>query len=650
MFHQEFSEFTHTEMHNAIINTERQKNDYINLVIDKVRKDISCYDAEEQKLRNLNRLFQRILSPGDINKDFYILSRTKEFRKMGKYLLYISKKIDDKQVSFDNLIKNVTDDADFIREEVLAYMSDPVLKPSVEFNEQTWNEQSQEEEEIIPVKDNFNDKDITQEITLYEEDDRSSPAKIYMHLIQSDEHDGEKAFELPEPDQLITEQVGSASGQAAEAIEEDDAVFELPDGSSTGIEQEAIAQNFDDTASDAEEDIPSEEVLTIPEASGISDTESSFKIKKKFSFGFEEDGDLILGERVDAKEDENISKAETEQADEKADEEKEKERIALSDEFSSEIDEYIKKTENEPLEAEEEDHIANTEFLEYEQEVRICNTYLAEEMTNFLEGKLNDRAIRQRTVESIIDAARLLEERSKHMSFELISNIYQAISLSFEKIVDGKYDISESTVSLLKQGLELIESLIRGEDYFVYKSAVKSIENIRKNLTEEKKKKEEYSTRLRAKEEIQRELSSKYPLKEQRHLVNNILSNIRNIESIFKSTDYTDGEFHTYEALKILSGSLNNFRSIVGFSKELDLPVLAQISEAGYNFVKYLCNYRKDPATPENKEIFDYLIYTQKSLLLGRHVEDTEVFISYLNDPIKIFSKNKDHQTNSQTR
>ncbi len=636
------------------MNTERQKSDYINLVISKVRKDISCYDAEEQKLRNLNLLFRRIQSPGDINKDFYILSRTKEFRKMGKYLLYISKKIDDKQVSFDNLIKNVTDDAEFIRKEVIAYMSDPVLKQPVEFNEQSWKGQLQEDE-IIPVKDLSNDEEITPEIKLYDEGDRSSPANIYMHLIQSDEHKGEKAFELPGTDQLNTEQGGLTSDHTTEALEEDDAVFELPDESSIGIEQETIAQSSEDMASTAEEDLLSEETLTIPEANNQSDTEGSFKITKKFSFGFdEEEGDLILGERVEANEEEAISKAQAnvvdKQADEQADDKKEKERIALSDEFSSEIDEYIKKTENEPLEAEEEDQIANAEFLDYEREVRICNTYLAEEMKNFLEGKLTDKAIRQRTVESIIDAARLLEERSKHMSFELISNIYQAISLSFEKIIDGKYDISESTVSLLKQGLELIESLIRGEDYFVYKSAVKSIENIRKNLTDEKKKKEEYSSRVRAKEEIQRELNSKYPLKEQRHLVNSILSNIRNIESIFKSTDYADGEFHTYEALKILSGSLNNFKSIVVFSRELDLPVLAQISEAGYNFVKYLCNYRKDPATTENKEIFDYLIYSQKSLLLGRHVDDTEVFISYLNDPIKIFSKKKDHQTNSQTR
>jgi hypothetical protein len=94
---------------------------------------------------------------------------------------------------------------------------------------------------------------------------------------------------------------------------------------------------------------------------------------------------------------------------------------------------------------------------------------------------------------------------------------------------------------------------------------------------------------------------------------------------------------------------VNNFKNIVPLSKELELPVLAQLSEAGYNFVKYLCNYRKDPAIPENKEILDYLVYSLKSLLLGREIDDTELFISYLNDPVRIFSKQKDHLKNHKT-
>lgn len=640
MFHREFKEFILIDVYNALMINERQKNDYINLVIGKVRKDISAYETEEQSLNKMNLLFHKIMMPGDRNKDFYILSHTKEFRRMGKYLLYISKKIDDNQISFDNLIKNVTADAEFIRNEIISYMSDPALKKPVEFVEEQDNEYRQDEQSILVNRQKkvARDEDETvPEVTLHDDDDESSPANIYMRLIQSDEHSGEKAFELPGLSEESHEHQNIITGPGETVVEEDETVFELPQESASSVEEKSQAIEIDE-----------EEKELINETTSPADSvesEGSFSVKRKLTFGFdEEEGDLILGERISENEEKNKQETSVETKEEVA--EQTKEIIALSDEFSEEIDEYIKHTENEPLEAEEEDQIANAEFLEYEREVRICNSYLDEELTKFSEGKLGDGEVRQRSVMAIIEAAQLLEERSKHMSFELISNIYQSISLSFEKIIDGKYDISESTVSLLRQGLELIESLIRGEDYFVYKAALKSLENIRKNLTDEKRKKEEYSTRLRAKDEIQRELNAKYPHKEQRQVVNNVLSNIRNIESIFRSTDYADGEYHTYEALKILSGSLNNFKNIVGFSKELNLPVLAQLSEAGYNFIKYLCNYRKDPATTENKEIFEYLIYSQKSLLLGRHVDDTEVFISYLNDPIKIFSKKTDHQTN----
>ena len=125
--------------------SERQKSDYINLVIGKVRRDISAYETEEQKLCNINLLFRKIMTPGDRNKDFYILSHTKEFRKMGKYLLYISKKIDDNQISFENLIRNVTSDAEFIRKEVISYMSNPALKQPVEFAEEEDYEHRQTE-------------------------------------------------------------------------------------------------------------------------------------------------------------------------------------------------------------------------------------------------------------------------------------------------------------------------------------------------------------------------------------------------------------------------------------------------------------------------------------------------------------------------
>ena len=66
---------------------------------------------------------------------------------------------------------------------------------------------------------------------------------------------------------------------------------------------------------------------------------------------------------------------------------------------------------------------------------------------------------------------------------------------------------------------------------------------------------------------------------------------------------------------------------------------LMQMSESGYIFVKFLQNYRINPVTIETKEIFGYIIYNLKALVIGKPVDDIDLFISYLNDPVKIFSK-----------
>ena len=69
---------------------------------------------------------------------------------------------------------------------------------------------------------------------------------------------------------------------------------------------------------------------------------------------------------------------------------------------------------------------------------------------------------------------------------------------------------------------------------------------------------------------------------------------------------------------------------------------MAQLSEASYIFIKYIQNYRIDPFGSDVKEILNYIIVNFKLLFLGKTSEDIEVFISYLNNPDKIFTeKNK---------
>ena len=311
---------------------------------------------------------------------------------------------------------------------------------------------------------------------------------------------------------------------------------------------------------------------------------------------------------------------------------------AVDEEDSQELSEKRLLKDIEELEPEP----ANTLFIEYESEVRDRNRYLDREFENMIKllaEKSKDEEERTKIILSIIETSKHLEELSRKMSLEVISNIYQTITLSFEKISEAKYDITESTLNLFKKGLTLVLSLINGDNYFGYKDILKSIENIRNTLIEERQKRETYLKRLQEKLEVEKNLDKRFPDETAKNKISLLKKYIKDTENNFKSLDDITGEYQIYEALRSLSGSLNNFKDIVKVSKELKMMKMVQLSEAGYIFVKFLQNYRINPVTEETKEIFGYMIHNLKLLTMGRDTEDIDIFISYLNDPVKIFAK-----------
>jgi hypothetical protein len=187
--------------------------------------------------------------------------------------------------------------------------------------------------------------------------------------------------------------------------------------------------------------------------------------------------------------------------------------------------------------------------------------------------------------------------------------------------------------------------LIKGDDYYGYKDILKSIENIRNTLLEEKQKRETYLRRLKEKMDLENKLDEKFPSENQRGRLLILKKMIIDTEANFKSLEKITGEYQIYEALRSLSASLNNFKNIVVLAKELRMNQLVKLSEAGYIFIKFLQNYRINPVTIEILEIFGYIVFNLKSLIVGKPVEDIELFISYLNDPVKIFSKTDKKKT-----
>jgi hypothetical protein len=302
-------------------------------------------------------------------------------------------------------------------------------------------------------------------------------------------------------------------------------------------------------------------------------------------------------------------------------------------------EEKIKEQKEETIEE------ANEEFIEYENYVLRTNgelKYDFERMMEFAKRLNKNYEERNIIIKEVIDKTSFLENCSRELSLEVITNIYETFKLSFEKISDGKYDLSEETLTIFIESLQLIESLLKGDDYLTYDSLIKSLDKLRKSLQREKKQKAQAEQKQNEEKSTENLLSNLYPDEHKLFIANNIRKKISDIEKIFNSLNDIESNYVQIEALTILNSNLSNFKELVGYANTIQLASLAKVAEGGYILIKYLQNYRKDPTEEIWKETFKYIIYVMRLLVINKPVEDLDLFISYLNEPIKIYlSKEK---------
>lgn len=703
-----------------------RKAEYLKFLFRKSKSDLTKYEISKSDRELINNLFIKLSRSDNLLKDLYILSHIRELSRIGNYFIFILKKIEDNVINFDNFMQNINTDSTFIEKELLNYLSNPDLKNRRDYEvteEADFEEETGIKEEYSGQNtengDNEQFADETAESGLRSEDDENTIetaeddeeytifSKNYLELIQSENINEDEVFLLPNQssenglneaaDKIDFADTESDEGNTGKNANMDKREFpEKQETDFTG--QEDIFQNEsafdlpDNSGQDREtevQEIP-EEITKKEDEIKISDTESSFRIKKVISreevssgetaeipeagkngdYDTEDKEGKINGEFPDKSiEEERIPEQDTAETEkvtsgEETGEKKsgeavipekgteETEKIRLSDEIQEELNLFDEGGEDETdserefrsaVEVpEQEPEPTNAEFADYENEIRIKNNELDKEfdiMIYLVNAKPGDEEERNSIIRSISDRSSHLENISRKMSLEIISNIYQTITLSFEKISDGKYDISESTLNLFKKGLTLVLSLIKGDDYFGYKDILRSIENIRNSLLEEKRKREQYIRNLKEKEALENQINRRFPDDKQKEKLNLLKHLIRDTEFKLNSLEKISGEFQIYEALRSLSSNLSNLKEIVRISNELGIKKMGQLAEASYIFIKFLQNYRINPLQEQPGEIFGYIIYCLKSLILNRKTEDLDLFISYLNDPVKLFSK-----------
>ncbi|MEP7145664.1 MAG: hypothetical protein ABI792_01505 [bacterium] len=631
---------------------ENIKRDYLKYLFHKTLTDLSRFNISNQDSEFINKLFDKLCYSEDVLIELYMLNNIKNLRNIGNYLIFIYKKMEDNVINFDNLSQNLNTDAEFIQNEILNYLSNPKLIGKEETDPDEDKIETREKtlyrENVISKEETMLSSELNKENTEddAEDEDILKFKKNYLELIQSEESDEEIVFDLPviqnnDTGEKIIIDIPSIEKMATE-------------GQATEIPVSKVSENSGEIKKESELDIPGEDdnaaelymKEVVPDPVEPENTVRSKDYKASEEENNEEENN----------EEENNNKEKYNEADEEGKEPVsaiklsviEHEKIPLSEDILEELNLFNESEDSADAEDDSEEEISNglpptnESFTEYENEIRDKNITLNngfDKMINFVNVKNIDEGERTQIINNIIDTSTYLESLSRKMSLEIISNIYQTITFSFEKIADGKYDLSESTLNLFKSGLILVISLIKGDDYFGYKDILKSIENIRNSLIEEKEKREKYLKRLQEKFDLEKNLRRQYPEDSQKENLKQLKKLIKDTESKFNMLEKITGEYQIYEALRSLSGNLNNFKEIVKLSKELQQNKLVQLSEASYIFTKFLQNYRINPVTTETKEIFGYIIYNLKSLAIGKPVEDINLFISYLNDPVKIFSK-----------
>jgi hypothetical protein len=274
----------------------------------------------------------------------------------------------------------------------------------------------------------------------------------------------------------------------------------------------------------------------------------------------------------------------------------------------------------------------------------------------------------------ISELCNLMENRSDTMSFSIISKVYKNTGSIFKEYLKANSRPNEEELIKLNNGINIVEGLIKGDDLPEADDVLASLEALKKSFEdtdvstvledngdgseqEEQKEeqKEEGDTTLtdNEKKEIEseqykenagvtRKLNEKYSNSELRESFKHMKLQIQDLENTFLALDEIEGDYQNYEGLRKLSSTFLNLKEIIRCAKVLDLKNVAKLSEASYVFIKFIQNYRMNPFDEDIREIFKYIIYNFKAAALDKPNEDLERFISYLNDPVKIFTqKNK---------
>lgn len=613
-----------------------KRKEYINFLLSRIEKDMIGY-SRSPGVREAEEIINILKNTDDIMREIYVVSSIKKLKNLSNYLVFIVKKIDEKKILFENLLENIYEDREFIKGEIFECFSINTQEDKTAHTEKPGTLKTEERtgETKIPTykipETQFIVKNLENELVTEEFNESEM-------LIEYDLAQGGKFLEL-----VNGEEGGKYTGREKE-IEGEKAdkenVFSFP-----GREEKEKEKK--DTKTKKEEITRKAETESEKTKEELLEDKTKAKIKEEQETLFEE----IVGGK------ESIISTEVQK---EGNIEKDNNSITITEESKKdtkeetfvEIEETNKKTAKYRNETDLADTYKatnneavseNDKYSRYERELLIINDKLLSDIEDYyqLAGKEGSGKIIEKITQKILENSSYMTERSSEMSFELITSIYETIKLVFQNIL--KFDrekAREKAAPLLIEGIGVIGSLIKGEERTGFGETLKKLDELKiEFFSDVTEKKEETEKNVYAEKAEQKERDKiDTPQKDKLILLK---QNILDIENVFKTLSEIKGEYQAYEALRRLSSTFSKFKNIVRISRELEMNKMAQLAESSYTFIKFLQNYRVNPFEEEINEVFKYLAYSFKLLFLDKPAKDLELFISYLNEPVKIFINKK---------
>ena len=586
--------------------------DYIKFVVSKVESELIGLSNSREYIKVITVLHALKVSD-NILRDIYILSGIKKLRQLSSYLIFIIKKVESGGINIDNFIENYTADKSFIRSYFQTYYDLEQITEEKFISEEIDTKfvfDDEETDKQAPVyslaEPDFKVADLDNELVTEEfkestvTENYTEPMDAYMSLVDDDKE-------------------SSAEGGSVFFTDVSDDVFNLPGG------QESADSGQEDKRAEESGQRTEEQADSAQEITG--------------SGQIIEDGEAEMGKLTE--------EAATEQESEilqnlipiapeiKPEDKEETPEITESD---REVDEKLQEIEKETTEA-----IINSDFVLYEKFLLEKNKTLFglfDDLILIKESSEPDLEMRSSILEEILSTVEELRDYSEKMSFEVITGVYAALvycfDLKFKDII-----VSMDNFAIFKKAVEGVEDLIAGNDLTGFDAVVSKLNSTVDDLAKLLADRENFEKKKYDFGEEEGNVIREFKDSSEYDAFIILRDKISELEETFGIIADMKDKTYPFESIRKLSVTFALFREIVNIARVLEMNKVAHLAEGGYIFVKFVQNYRIDPFKEEVTEVIKYLIYSFKLLYLDKPVKDFDKFLSFLNEPVKIFYPKK---------